>query len=80
MEVPYVSKEVSNVVQLDLLMIVMKMVEGSRLTWGSSKRGCGHQGCQIYKHLKGHLKLRQSGRSEILSHGAADMVMVVADT
>ena len=39
MEVPYVSKEVSNVVQLDLLMIVMKMVEGSRLTWGSSKRG-----------------------------------------
>ena len=27
MEVPYVSKEVSNVVQLGLLMIVMKMVE-----------------------------------------------------
>ena len=26
MEVPYVSKEVSNVVQLDLLMIVMQMV------------------------------------------------------
>ena len=42
--------------------------------------GCGHQGCQIYKHLEGHLKLRQSGRSEILSHGAAHMVMVVADT
>ena len=28
MEVPYVSKEVSNVVQLGLVMIVMKMVEG----------------------------------------------------
>ena len=27
MEVPYISKEVSNVVQLGLLMIVMKMVE-----------------------------------------------------
>ena len=26
------------------------------------------------------MKLRQSGRSEILSHGAADMVRVVADT
>ena len=28
MEVPYVSKEVSNVVQLGLVMIVMEMVEG----------------------------------------------------
>ena len=33
-----------------------------------------------YIKLTGHLKLRQSGRREILSHGAADMVMVVADT
>ena len=47
---------------------------------GAVGGGCGHQGSQIYKQLKGHLKLRQSGRSEILSHGAADMVMVVADT
>ena len=34
MEVPYVSKEVSNVVQLDLLMIVMKMVEGEQVDLG----------------------------------------------
>ena len=33
MEVPYVSKEVSNVVQLGLLMIVMKM-EGEQVDLG----------------------------------------------
>ena len=31
MEVPYVSKEVSNVVQLGLVMIVMKMMEGEQV-------------------------------------------------
>ena len=34
MEVPYVSKEVSNVVQLGLLMIVLKMVEGEQVDLG----------------------------------------------
>ena len=39
MEVPYVSKEVSNVVLLGLLMIVMKMVEGEQVDLGCSRRG-----------------------------------------
>ena len=34
MEVPYLSKEVSNVVQLDLVMIVMEMVEGDHVDLG----------------------------------------------
>ena len=34
MEVPYVSKEVSNVVQLGLLVIVIKMVEGEQVDLG----------------------------------------------
>ena len=34
MQVPYVSKEVSNVVQLGLVMIVMEMVEGEQVDLG----------------------------------------------
>ena len=34
MEVPYVSKEVNNVVQLGLVMIVMEMVEGEQVDLG----------------------------------------------
>ena len=38
MEVPYVSKEVSNVVQLGLVMIVMEMVEGEQVDLGCSRQ------------------------------------------
>ena len=73
MEVPYVSKEVSNVVQLGLVMIVMEMVEGEQVDLGVQYVSDVVTIEVIYEHLKGHLKLRQSGRSEILIMVAADM-------